>query len=151
MKASFPASQRGLTMFFAMIMLVLLMLFAASAATLLTGNLRISSNMASQKAVEGAAQQALERMVSNLVNFITPPTTTTTFNIQNGSSDKFVITVQGPRCIAELPAAGYSLTYVLAPKITQWELQANTKDTTLGGTAEVHQGVSILMPAGSCR
>jgi len=85
------------------------------------------------------------------VNFITPPTTTTTFNIQNGSSDKFVITVQGPRCIAELPAAGYSLTYVLAPKITQWELQANTKDTTLGGTAEVHQGVSILMPAGSCR
>jgi Tfp pilus assembly protein PilX len=151
MKVHFPASQRGLTMYFTMIMLLLLMLFVASAATLLTGNLRISSNMASQKAVEGAAQQALETMISNLANFITPPTTTTTLDIQNGSSDKFAVTVQGPKCIAEIPAAGYSLTYRLAPKQTHWELQANAKDSTLGGTAEVHQGVSVLLPTGSCK
>jgi Tfp pilus assembly protein PilX len=144
-------SQRGLTMFFAMIMLLLLTLFAVSATQLLGGNLRITSNMASQKAAEGAAQEGLERMISNLGNFITPPTATTSLSIQNGSSEKFTVAVQGPKCIAELPAPGYSLTYALAPKRTQWDMQANTKDPTLGGAAEVHQGVSILMPAGSCR
>ena len=151
MKATALARQRGLTMFFALIMLLLLTLFAVSASQLLGGNLRITSNMASQKAAEGAAQQGLERMISNLANFITPPTAATTFNIPNGSDEKFTVTVQGPQCIAELPAAGYSLTYTLAPLRTQWELRANTKDPTLGGTAEVHQGVSILMPAGSCK
>ena len=151
MKAIAIKSQRGLTMFFAMIMLLLLSLFAVSATQLLGGNLRIMTNMASQKAVEGAAQEGLERVISNLANFITPPTSTTTLNIQNGSSEKFAVAVRGPKCIAELPAPGYSLTYALAPKRTQWEMQANAKDTTLGGAAEVHQGVSILMPAGSCR
>lgn len=151
MKTAAIKSQRGLTMFFAMIMLLLLTLFAVSATQLLGGNLRITSNMASQKAAEGAAQQGLERMISDLANFIAPPTSNTTLSIQNGSSEKFDVTVQGPKCIAELPAPGYSVTYALAPKRTQWELQANTKDPTLGGAAEVHQGVSVLMPAGSCR
>lgn len=151
MNANRVRSQRGLTMFFALIMLLLLTLFAVSAVQLLGGNLRITSNMASQKAAEGAAQQGLEKMISNLANFITPPTGNTTMNIENGSSEKFTVTAQGPKCIAELPAPGYSLTYTLAPKRTQWEMQANTSDPTLGGTAEVHQGVSILMPAGSCR
>lgn len=151
MSPKLPAVQRGLTMFFTMTLILILMLFAVGAATLLTGNLRISSNVASQASVEGAAQQALETMISNLVNFINPPPGTTTLNIQNGTSDKFAVTVTGPTCIAEIPAPGCSLTYGLTPKITQWELQAKAKDTTLGGAAEVHQGVSILMPAGSCR
>jgi Tfp pilus assembly protein PilX len=143
--------QRGLTMFFALIMLLLLTLLAVSASQLLTGNLRITSNMASQKAAQGAAQEALERTISNLANFIAPPTSTTELDIQNGSSEKFPVEVQGPSCIAELPAPGYSATYALAPKRTQWEIRATTKDPTLGGAAEVHQGVSVLMPAGSCR
>jgi Tfp pilus assembly protein PilX len=138
-------------MFFAMIMLLMLLLLGVSATQILGTNFRITSNMASQKSVQAAAQQALERMISNLANFITPPTSATSFSIQNGASQKYTVSVQGPKCIAELPAPGYSLTYSLAPKRTQWELQANTKDATLGGTAEVHQGVSILMPAGSCR
>ena len=146
-----PARQRGLTMFFAMIMLLMLLLLGVSATQILGTNFRIVSNMASQKSVEAAAQQGLERMISNLANFITPPTTATTFNIQNGADQKYVVSVQGPKCIAELPAAGYSLTYSLAPKRTQWDLSANSTDTTLGGKAEVHQGVSMLMPAGSCK
>ena len=134
-----------------MIFLLLLLLFAVSAVQILGVNLRATSNMQSQEAVEGAAQQALERMISNLANFLTPPTTATTMNIQNGTNDKFAVIVQGPKCIAETPAVGYSLTYALTPLRTQWELQANTKDSALGGVAEVHQGVSILMPAGSCK
>jgi Tfp pilus assembly protein PilX len=138
-------------MFFAMIMLLMLLLLGVSATQILGTNFRIVSNMASQKSVEAAAQQGLERMISNLANFITPPATLTTFDIQNGAAQKHRVSVQGPKCIAELPAAGYSLTYGLAPKRTQWELSASSTDTTLGGKAEVHQGVSILMPAGSCR
>jgi Tfp pilus assembly protein PilX len=138
-------------MFFAMVMLLMLLLLGVSATQILGTNFRITSNMSSQKSVEGAAQQGLERMISNLANFITPPASTTTINIQNGSAEKYAVAVQGPRCTAELPAAGYSLTYGLAPKRTQWELQANAKDPTIGGAAEVHQGVSILMPAGSCK
>ena len=151
MRVSAPARQRGLTTFVAMIFLLLLLLFAISAVQILGVNLRITSNMQSQKAVEAAAQQGLERMISDLAKFITPPIGPTTLNIQNGADEKFVVTVRGPKCIAETPAAGYSLTYALAPLRTQWELQANTKDSTLGGAAEVHQGVSILMPGGSCK
>lgn len=151
MKIQGPARQRGLTMFFAMVMLLMLLLLGVSATQILGTNFRITSNMASQKSVQGAAQQALERMISDLANFITPPTSTTTFNIQNGADNKYAVTVNGPHCIAELPAAGYSLTYALAPKRTQWELQANSNDTVIGGAAEVHQGVSILMPSGSCK
>lgn len=138
-------------MFFVMIMLLLLSLLGISAVQMLGVNLHIVSNMASQKAVEGASQQGLERMISNLANFITPPAGITTMNIQNGADEKFAVSIQGPKCIAETPAPGYSLTYGLAPKRMQWELQANTKDPTLGGAAEVHQGVTILMPAGSCK
>jgi Tfp pilus assembly protein PilX len=151
MRAHAPNRQRGLTMFFAMVMLLMLLLLGISATKILGTNFRITSNMASQKSVEAAAQQGLERIISNLANFITPPTTATTFDIQNGAAQKYSVSVEGPKCIAELPAAGYSLTYGLAPKRTQWELKAITKDTTLGGAAEVHQGVSILMPPGSCR
>lgn len=151
MRTNTPARQRGLTMFFAMVMLLMLMLLGVSATQILGTNFRITSNMASQKAVEAASQQGLERVISNLANFITPPAGTTTFNIQNGADQKFAVAVQGPKCIGELPAAGYSLTYTLAPKRTQWALQANAKDTTLGGVAEVHQGVSVVMPTGSCR
>jgi Tfp pilus assembly protein PilX len=151
MKARPQSTQRGLTMFFTMMLLLVLVVFAAGAATMLSSNLRITSNLGSQAAVEGAAQQALETVISNLGNFITPPAVPTTLNISNGTASKFAVTVQGPRCIAELPASGYSLTYGLTPKITQWEMQANARDTTLGGTAEIHQGVSIMLPAGSCR
>jgi Tfp pilus assembly protein PilX len=151
MMTRMPARQRGITMFFAMVMLLMLLLLGVSATQILGTNFRITSNMASQKAVEGASQQALERMISNLANFITPPTGTTTFNIQNGADQKYAVAVKGPKCIAELPAAGYSLTYSLAPKRTQWALQANATDPTIGGAAEVHTGVSILMPAGSCQ
>ena len=143
--------QRGITMFFAMIMLLMLLLLGVSATQILGTNFRITSNMASKKSVEAASQQGLERMISNLANFITPPTADTVFNIQNGADQKYTVTVQGPKCIAELPAAGYSLTYSLAPKRTQWALQANSKDPTIGGIAELHTGVSILMPAGSCQ
>ena len=146
-----PAYQRGITMFFAMIMLLMLLLLGVSATQILGTNLRITSNMASQKSVEAASQQGLELVISNLANFIAPPTAATTFNIQNGADQKYAVTVQGPKCIAELPAAGYSLTYALAPKRTQWALQASAKDPTIGGAAEVHTGVSILMPAGSCQ
>jgi Tfp pilus assembly protein PilX len=151
LRTATPRRQRGLTLFFAMILLVLLTLFGISAVQILGVNLRATSNMASQKAVEAAAQQAIERMISNLANFNSPPVADTAFTIQNGADEKFAVTVKGPKCIAELPAAGYSLTYGLSPKRTQWELQANTKDPTLGGKAEVHQGVSIMMPAGSCK
>ena len=146
-----PGRQRGLTMFFAMVLLLMLLLLAVSATQILGTNFRITSNMTSQKAVEGASQQALERMISNLANFITPLTAATPFTIQNGAANKYDVSVLGPKCIAELPAAGYSLTYSLAPKRTQWEMQANTSDTVLGGRAEIHQGVSILMPSGSCK
>jgi hypothetical protein len=140
-----------LTLIFALILLVLLTLFGVGAVQLLSVNLRATSNMASQKAAEGAAQQALEKSISNLANFITPPVAPVTVQIANGTSEKFDVTVTGPQCIAELPAAGYSLTYGLSPLRTQWELQAKTKDPTLGGSAELYQGVSILMPAGSCK
>jgi Tfp pilus assembly protein PilX len=151
MRPAPKSRQRGLTLIFALMLLVLLTLFGVSAVQVLSVNLRATSNMASQKAVEAAAQQGLERMISNLANFINPPAGNTTLTIQNGADEKFNVVVTGPKCIAELPAAGYSLTYGLSPLRTQWELKATAKDPTLGGGAEVYQGVSILMPAGSCK
>ena len=84
MRVSAPARQRGLTTFVAMIFLLLLLLFAISAVQILGVNLRITSNMQSQKAVEAAAQQGLERMISDLAKFITPPTVATTYGSNQG-------------------------------------------------------------------
>jgi Tfp pilus assembly protein PilX len=72
--------QRGATLLVALIMLVMLTLFALSAIR--TGNvgLKIVGNQQTQKSMEAAAQEAIEQVVSNLGNFdpstIVPAATT---------------------------------------------------------------------------
>jgi hypothetical protein len=149
--ASLHRNQRGLTLLFALILLVLLTLFGVSAVQILGVNLRIASNMASQEAAEASAQQGIETFISDFQYFENPPAGDTTLNLPSGTNTKFAVVVKRPKCIAESPAKGYSLTYGLAPRDTMWELQANTSDTVLGGKAEVHEGVSVLMVAGSCK
>ena len=151
MRSTVLHRQSGLTTFVAMIFLLLLLIFAISAVEILGVNWRITNNTQSQKSLEAAAQQGNERMISNLANFNSPPAGETTFTIPNGTDSKFTVKVLGPTCIADTPASGYSVTYALAPSRTQWELRATSTDPTFGSKAEVHQGVSILMPAGSCK
>jgi len=163
-----PARQSGATLLIALIMLVVLTLFAVTAIR--TGNigLKIVGNQQSQKLMESAAAQAIEQSVSNLGNFdaatVIGPTVTTAQRIcVNATSGDPVVAippatctsgtqvdVAPARCIAAKRQVGGSLTQQMSTYENTWELVATVTDTLTGAKATYHQGVMIRMLASSC-
>lgn len=163
-----PVRQRGATLLVALIMLVVLTLFAVTAIR--TGNigLKIVGNQQSQKLMESAAAQAIEQSVSNLGNFdaatVIDPTTTPAQRVcvNAVSGDPVVaippdtctsgtqVDVAPARCIAAKRQTGGSLTQQMSTYENTWELVATVTDTLTGAKAVYHQGVMIRMLSSSC-
>jgi Tfp pilus assembly protein PilX len=143
-------TQRGTALLVSLIMLVVLTLFAISAISTSIVNLKIVGNVQVEKTMSESVQQAIEQFLSNPANFSTPPTTATTVNINSGTMNDATVTVSPPTCLGSTPAAGYSLTFPLAPQDTVWEVQANVTNAATGATEEARQGVKVRLPAASC-
>jgi Tfp pilus assembly protein PilX len=141
--------QRGVALLVSLIMLVVLTLFVVTAINSSSVNLKIVGAEQNQKAMESAAQQAIEQVISNQSNF-SATATATTVNVNAGSVNAGTVTVSAPQCVGSTTARGYSLTFALAPQDTNWEMQANVTDSTSGATAEIRQGVKIRLPNGNC-
>ena len=163
-----PGRQRGATLLIALIMLVVLTLFAITAIR--TGNIgfRIVGNQQSQKLMEAAAQEAIEQVVSNLGNFdaatVIAPTATTAqrvcVNTTAGDPPVAIppatcasgtqVDVSPVRCISTRRSQYDSLTQPMATFDNVWEVIATVTDTVSGAKATYHQGIKIRMLSNSC-
>jgi Tfp pilus assembly protein PilX len=162
------ARQRGATLLVALIMLVLLTLFAVSAIR--TGNigLKIVGNQQTQKSMEASAQQAIEQVLSNLGNFdpatVVAPTATVAQRIcVNGSPPVITsspsttactsgtpVDISPARCISSTRSQYDSLTQPMATFDNVWEFTATVTDSLTGAKAVYHQGIKMRMLANSC-
>lgn len=158
------ARQSGATLVVALIMLVMLTLFALSAIR--TGNvgLRVVSNQQTQKLMEAAAQEAIEQVLSNLGNFdpttVVPASTTVAQTVCVNGNPPVVtsgsctsgtsVTISPARCISSRRSQYDSLTQPLATYDNVWEIVATVTDSATGAKAVYHQGIKMRMLSNSC-
>ena len=137
--------QRGMTLIVSLIMLIILTMFALSTMNLSNSNLKVVGNQQAQRAVEAAAQQALEQVVSGSNIFKTPVGQSLTIN-------GFTVAVTAPACVRSLACSGCSkdITVANLPEMDLFEVQASTTDSLSGATASVYQGVDLMMLQGYC-
>lgn len=168
-----PNEQTGATLVTALIMLVVLTLLVLSAINSTTLNLRIAGNTQVQGEAITAAQQATEQVLSS--NFTVNPQSYV-FNIsvaRPGKTD-YVANVATPtctgsrallnnepnlptQCISSSSLQNTGIRFASGPVLggtswcyaQQWEIQTNVTDSLTGAQAEVHQGVSLYVPAGT--
>jgi Tfp pilus assembly protein PilX len=141
--------QRGMTLLVALVMLVVITLFAVSSINASSVNLQIVGNMQSQKTVEQNAQDAIEQLASSITPFndaVANPELPPTVVTVNGVP----VTLSTPRCLNAVPATGYSALSAIAPEDTAWEVNAELTDAVTGAATAVHQGLRIRLTAGNC-
>src|SRR5258706_13068838 len=97
-------SQQGATLIVSLIMLVVITLFAISAINLSSMNLKIAGNMQTQRLMEMAAQDAIERMVSSPTYYGLTPVS------QNLTISGLKVSVSAPAWRVSSPSTGYSAT-----------------------------------------
>jgi len=169
--------QRGSTLIVALIMLVVLTLLVISSVRSGNTNLRIAGNMQMQSEAAAAAQQAIEQVVSG--NFTaTPASSVISVDINNDGNPDYTANVSAPACTGSVPLTNASLnmsnpndvpcfsssttsnTGIMfasgtpATSSQSWcfDQQWDVGTTATGGTGasvEVHQGVSLRVPAGT--
>lgn len=137
--------QRGMTLIVSLIMLVILTMFALSTMNLSNSNLKVVGNQQAQRAVEAAAQQALEQVVSGSNIFKTPVGQSLVIN-------GFTVAVTAPVCLRSQACSGCSkdITVANLPEMDLFEVRASTTDSLSGATASVYQGVDLMMLQGYC-
>jgi Tfp pilus assembly protein PilX len=136
--------QQGATLIVSLVMLVVMTLFAISAINLSSTNLKIVGNMQSQRLMEMAAQDAIERMIS------TPTYYSLTPSAQSFTISGLAVSVSAPACSRSTPATGYSATSGISPEDDDWEFVATVTDGLTGAALALHQGVRIRLLAGNC-
>ena len=169
-RIAFPSSQRGLTMFVAMIILVMVTLLAVSAFRVSNTNLKVVASMQGRQEAIGSAQAAIEEVMSS-PKFAEDPTgiaaTPINVDINNDGTADFTVTINpAPKCIRTRPTSPKDLDLtkiadrnclgsarVAAGMLssfcsdTIWEISANTTDKLTAATTTVRQGVALRVAA----
>lgn len=162
-------AEKGSTLLIAMVMLIVLTLFAISAITLSNTNLSIVSNMQARQEAVAAGKQAIEQIMSK--NFTEDPAAETiTVDINNDGNPDYTVAVAVPACISSLPLTNDQLTptdpkdqpcissIVVKDAVgsaqswcfsQQWEITATVTDNRSGAEVVQRQGASLRVPAGT--
>jgi hypothetical protein len=162
---SFPSRQRGLTLFVALIILVMVTLLVVSAFRVSNTNLKIVSGMQGRQEALASAQAAIEQVLSD--DFFTEnPTivaaTPIDVDINGDAAADFTVTMGTPRCLRTAPVvmgspptqlqldcAGSSrfpgATTPTWCSNTIWELSATTDDKLTAAKTTVRQGVGMTV------
>jgi len=150
----------------ALIMLVLLTLFAVSAMNASNTNLKIASNTQTRNEVTYAVQQEIDKAMS--VSFTVVPSSvagTKPIDINNDGAVDYNVTVQTPVCLSIVPIKNVELDpknpedfkcYVGggAPNSicsnTRWDIGASATDPISGATVTIHQGIGVRVATPVC-
>lgn len=165
-----PRRQRGLTMFIAMIILVMVTMLAVSSFRGSNTNLKVVSSMQGRQEAVASAQAVIENVISTPYFSEEPAVvaaTPKTVDINNdGNADYTVTLTPQPICLRARPttpaqlqlsnpndrnclgsaraAAGALASFC---SDTVWEITANTTDRVTGASTTVRQGVAMRVAA----
>ncbi len=139
-------TQDGASLLVSLVMLVVLTLLAVSAIRLGNTNLKIVSNTQARNEATAAAQQAIEKVMGNLINFTVPAAQTVTVDINNDGVADYTVNTAAPVCLKIAAADGYSVDFKdSAPQDTYWDIQAVVIDNRTGTAVTLHQGARVRM------
>ena len=145
--------QRGIVLVIALMLLIMITLFAVTAIRSSTTELSIVGNVQLQSELSAAAQEGIETRINSMTDFnnvaIGQSVATASLSTQGG---RYTVAVSAPKCIKAARISGNSLTNsnMTMSDITYWEVDATVVDASSGATASVTQGVKTRMPTGSC-
>ena len=138
-------AQTGATLVVAMIILLMMTLFAVSSINMSSVNLKIVGNLQAQKALDARAQDVIEQILSDSSKFNAPLGTT------DREFTEGTVAVDIPVCIDSKVATGYTAVAAdIIPQDNTWELVATITDSDTGAVTTLHQGVEMRMLAGNC-
>ena len=155
MNKSSPIRQQGATLVIALIMLVMITLFAVTMVRLSNTSMQVVGNMQMQRSLEATAQHAIESKIST-IDFFNDAVdnvnqfATATFVNDNTTSPLVVVRLEKPVCVAQKEASGYSLGSPLTPQDNVFEVKATSTDSVTNASVQLTQGFKIRMTAGSC-
>lgn len=153
-----PSSQRGATLVVGLIMLVLITLMVLSAFMLSSTNLKSVGNMQYRDEAIGAANAAIEQVISSSAIFITPTS-------QEIAVGNYSVNVAAPACLyatevvtntsgdqnpniyAEGSGGGGGGGGAPGFLDTYWDIAATVNDAMSGTSVETHQGIKITLPS----
>ena len=145
-------SQRGITLFVGLIMLVLITLMVTSAFTLSTTNLKSVGNMQAKDEAIAAANQAIEQVLSS--PFTTAPTAEEiNVDINNDGTTDYMASIAQPVCVrASLDDLSVKSSIPLGPALqksnsynTVWDIVATVEDAKTGAKTIVQAGTRVLL------
>ena len=150
-----PVRQQGATLVIALIMLVIITLFAVTMVRLSNSSMQVVGNMQVQRSLEATAQQAIENKISTVTFFNDAvdgvgqfaSSATSVVSSVNATN----VTIQKPVCVAKRVASGYGLGGgALTPQDNVFEVKATATDSVTGASVELVQGFKIRMAAETC-
>ena len=144
-------SQRGITLFVGLIMLVLITLMVTSAFTLSTSNLKSVGNMQARDEAIAAANQAIEHVLSS--PFTTAPAAEEiNVDINNDGVTDYVASIAIPICVrASIESAAVKTSGTLPSMSTVntyntlWSIEATIYDAKTGAKTIVQTGTRVLL------
>jgi len=166
-----PATQRGATLFVALVMLIMITLLVVSAFRVSNTNLKVVASMQGQQEAIGAAQAAIEQTLSTPgfaedPDIVAASAIAIDINGAGGTPEYTVMMTPKPACIrsrivtpaeldpanlADRPCIGSARQGAGAMASfcsnTIWEVSATTKDNVTGAETAVRQGVSLRVAA----
>lgn len=161
--------QRGITLFVALILLVMVTLLAVSSFRVSNTNLKVVSSMQGRNEALSAAQAAVEQVISSST-FTSNPTlvasTPVSVDLDGDGAAEYTVNMQPkPTCLRSRPtptssldpfnpndkgcfgSVQYGATTTNCAE-TLWELTATTKDPVTSAETTVRQGVSLRLEKG---
>ena len=155
--------QNGATLLVALVMLVVLTLFAISMINSSSLSLKIIGNFQKQKIMEQGARQELENFISSSGSFSTTaaaPAAVCINGTDTSCTDGYHVLISAPNnaalattCIKSAKASGYSeKPGELAPDDNDWEVSATVVDPAdhTKQYMKIVQGMRVRMLAGNC-
>lgn len=147
------SNERGVVLVVALVLLVMLTLFAISAIRSSTVELQIVGNAQIKKELAAAAQEEIEKRINsmadinNLINGVYVAPTNT--SLRGGA---ITVSATQPVCLQAEPIPGGSMAHaaVGSSEIDYWEVTATATDTVTGGSVTITQGFRVRMPSASC-
>ena len=163
--------QSGMTLFVAMIILVMITLLVTSAFKVSNTNVKIVSSMQGRQEAIAASQSAIETTISSAFFTQNPAivaATPVTVDINNDGVDDYTVTLDQPRCLRTAPVvlsnpptqlqldcAGSSrfpgATTPTWCSNTIWEVVATTTDRLTAAQTTVRQGVGMTVEITSAK
>ena len=146
------ATQRGVvTIFVAMILLILITLLVVTAYSLSTVNLQAVGNVQVREEAKAAAQKAIELTVPGDFWLVTNPLPFD-IDVNGDAATSYQVSVAAPSCVRATQVNIVSASSVTLPGFsatdawnTIWELDATATDLSSGTRVRVRQGVRVLM------